>query len=251
MIGPRAPRLASRPVARAAPVGCRYSAPAVELEDIQQQPMAGEDFLARFRLRECPGCGYDLQGLPPEHVCPECGATYSTETLDLVGWSREGRMPGHWLWWRRRVVAFFFWLLCAGAAIAVYVTWGGAAAFIAQLVFFAVTMGFIRFLRGRWPDDYDNRWLIPTRGPVAIRPNGWLVEPGEASWDADFVFGTEVRDLTLRRCRTDVWEFGLLMVRPARSSWCDLTLVFHCSQDEADALATEIRRRIIDERRRD
>jgi len=33
----------------------------------------------------CPGCDYDLRGLPTEHECPECGLTYDRETLVWTG----------------------------------------------------------------------------------------------------------------------------------------------------------------------
>jgi len=29
-------------------------------------------------LERCPRCDYDLQGLPQEHRCPECGLAYDT-----------------------------------------------------------------------------------------------------------------------------------------------------------------------------
>lgn len=30
-------------------------------------------------LKQCPMCGYSLEGLPSEHKCPECGEAYDTD----------------------------------------------------------------------------------------------------------------------------------------------------------------------------
>jgi hypothetical protein len=47
--------------------------------------MAGE---AReiLRLHRCPGCNYDLTGLPAAHRCPECGFEYDETMFDLEAW---------------------------------------------------------------------------------------------------------------------------------------------------------------------
>ena len=38
-----------------------------------------------FRLEHCPQCAYDLTGLAPAGVCPECGGSYDTQTVELTG----------------------------------------------------------------------------------------------------------------------------------------------------------------------
>ena len=45
-----------------------------------------------LRLEQCPQCGYRLEGLPAEGVCPECGRAYEQTTIVLHGWSSGGRM---------------------------------------------------------------------------------------------------------------------------------------------------------------
>ena len=63
-----------------------------------------------LRLEHCPTCGYQLEGLPAEGVCPECGRSYDDKTLVLYGWSRgthERAMTGT----RRSVVGFVALLL--------------------------------------------------------------------------------------------------------------------------------------------
>jgi hypothetical protein len=38
----------------------------------------------------CIHCGYGLTGLPPEHVCPECGSAYTQQLIE------EYRRDPHW-----------------------------------------------------------------------------------------------------------------------------------------------------------
>ena len=40
-----------------------------------------------LRLDVCPGCAYQLEGLPPEGLCPECGRAYDQKTIILYGWA--------------------------------------------------------------------------------------------------------------------------------------------------------------------
>ena len=44
-----------------------------------------------LRLVICPRCGYSLQGLPDEGVCPECGRRYDPRTVVLFGWARGAK----------------------------------------------------------------------------------------------------------------------------------------------------------------
>ena len=41
-----------------------------------------------LRLERCPSCGYQLEGLPDEGTCPECGRQYNQSVVVLHGWGR-------------------------------------------------------------------------------------------------------------------------------------------------------------------
>ena len=43
--------------------------------------------------RRCAICAYDLRGLSPSGTCPECGSSYDSQTLVLLGWPGRTRNP--------------------------------------------------------------------------------------------------------------------------------------------------------------
>src|SRR3954462_6792739 len=58
-----------------------------------------------FRLERCPGCAYDLTGLPEAGVCPECGEGYDAGMIELTGVARGphvnvGNASPSYLRWR-------------------------------------------------------------------------------------------------------------------------------------------------------
>jgi hypothetical protein len=48
-----------------------------------------------LRLVICPACGYSLQGLPAEGVCPECGGPYDQSAIILHGWEQPHHANAH------------------------------------------------------------------------------------------------------------------------------------------------------------
>ena len=50
--------------------------------------MTSEPVIDPLRLSHCPGCGYALEGLPPEGTCPECGGVYRPGVIVLHGFGK-------------------------------------------------------------------------------------------------------------------------------------------------------------------
>jgi len=46
-------------------------------------------------MKDCPGCGYHLEGLPPVHVCPECGRPYDRDTYVLEAATRSTKASAY------------------------------------------------------------------------------------------------------------------------------------------------------------
>lgn len=42
--------------------------------------------------KRCPQCRYDLEGLEPHGICPECGQVYDKATIALVAWEFRWRV---------------------------------------------------------------------------------------------------------------------------------------------------------------
>jgi hypothetical protein len=76
-----------------------------------------------FPPEVCPICGYSLQGLPGQGICPECGKAYDSSELILHGWARGKHanlantrgtrfvlafLPGGWLLYLWFTAAFTF-----------------------------------------------------------------------------------------------------------------------------------------------
>lgn len=67
-----------------------------------------------LRVTIYPECFYNLQGLPEEGVCPECGQKYDQRAVVLYGWTPQEAAEhkrssvSRWFWWSALLVCFIF-----------------------------------------------------------------------------------------------------------------------------------------------
>ncbi len=186
------------------------------------------DPLARFRLRRCVNCHYDLVGLPPEHCCPECGEAYTRDTLLLVGWSGARFVGGTGMWFLRFLLYPMLVLLVtmlvwpAGLVLAAWFIWSQFIACANQRLL--VT-------------DAEIRRPAASRNKLKLLLDTACYPPS--------TLGRELRHVRLRRCRSDLWE--LLVHARSRQRFFtagSVRVVLLCDEDEARALAHELRLRI-------
>jgi hypothetical protein len=80
--------------------------------------MSGEtiDIPKSLQLDVCPFCGYSLNGLPAEGICPECGKRYDSSQIVLHGYGR-GDHENTATAKKSRI----FWLVLGPAAYLIYI----------------------------------------------------------------------------------------------------------------------------------
>ena len=112
-----------------------------------------------LRLVICPACGYSLEGLPAEGLCPECGGRYDQSAVILHGWARGAHAGIHngppWIF-----AAAVFWPLLLLWNARKYLGRGELPIF--ELFFAALWIAAIAWLL--W-----SRWTSPALGLVRVR----------------------------------------------------------------------------------
>ena len=134
------------------------------------------------RLSHCPGCGYALEGLPPEGICPECGGDYRQGLIILHGFG-TGLATGRT---RTAVTALVFNLVIVGFFAS---KWSRRGRFeLIDLLYPAVIVASTGWaLWKRFRSDMPGLvqiWLAPEGARQVNNPTAGAVEPGPATpWE--------------------------------------------------------------------
>lgn len=187
-----------------------------------------------LHLDVCPGCAYQLQGLPPEGVCPECGRAYDQRVVILYGWATGSKAD-------------------AGNAK----PWHAAALAAAPLVYCTLRLvrawsrgEFVRLaLFGLWAAAiawFLYRRFVTFRGPglTQVRLSEAGCVQADSTSEADEAEATpweKVEDVTLERAGDDLWRLRLASGKTwygSRTTFVDAEV--RCTDERASALGDRI-----------
>ena len=184
-------------------------------------------------LDVCPGCAYQLQGLPPEGVCPECGRPYDQNVVFLYGWARGSKAdPGNAKGWHALALAALPLLFCVAQVyrgfrrgdyirMVLYGTW---AAMIVALVWRRFTF--------RGPGLAQVR--LGAAGCVQADSTAEADAATPTAWD-------KVEAVTLERAGDELWHLRLA----GRASWWGSGTAYVDAEVKCgDARAEALRERI-------
>lgn len=151
-------------------------------------PPGSSTGLDPLRLVICPACGYSLEGLPSEGVCPECGGGYDQSAIILHGWALGSHANLSNLSPPRAVVtvvasAFFILLLLARSRqsaspvlLVVVAGWLGVMAVMLWRRFTATAPGLVRVrLSASGCAQNDQPGSSPDPIPLAWRAVGGVL----------------------------------------------------------------------------
>jgi hypothetical protein len=208
--------------------------------DPREQP----DPLAVFRVKRCLKCEYDLAGLPPDHACPECGETFSKDTLCLLGWEQLGQLPGNALWIVRWFWYIFLWVwLMESAARLGFRAIGGWWSWIVP--FSLVVGGAVllwRRIRTR-SERHERRWLVTHEALVTTDNLKSYPSEQEAPDSIQIQLDADSHQFKAGRRGPRTWEIRLVTAGTAVDPDAP-TIYLRCDDKEAHALAEELRRRV-------
>ncbi len=199
-----------------------------------------------LKLRRCPRCDYNLEGLPRSHICPECGFAYDASMFVLYGWPRRSDRPVLWrallsLAANLPVVIFLFYLAFATPRFSV---WPGSLVIpllVALYLFWAVT--WIQKRRLRIAGIGMIQLCFSSSGAGARFGKG---KPHFIPWRRfrDFRFRRAGRGAWRLRLSCGLWRELLTVPFVRRVEPHKVSAIIECSRREAALIRSEIRRRL-------
>lgn len=197
-----------------------------------------------LRLNICPKCKYDLSGLPIAHNCPECGFAYSEDFFDVQGCSWDLRTG-----FSSKLLFIIFIVIVIGIAIVLVYWWYGLFNYgdlLKSLISLVAISGVVLF----------TRYMIQNSPPVykTFTHEGMLVNVGNDLVTCDWC---EVKSFEIAKSRLGYWRL-LIQHRPLsirqsfmkQGAFARVDMKLECTDDEAEAIRTELQRRIDDARQK-
>jgi hypothetical protein len=163
--------------------------------------------------------------------------------LQLLGWSHVAHVPGTGLWWLHLVVYTLMWsagLVLLGP-LAALSGWG----WLLILLYLLAGVLLIRRARRHAAIGGNSRLLIgETQAIQLLGPTPFFLRHRTLA-GLEIPFGSVLRRLDTRRRQANLWEFRLhsgpyISFTVAKTT----TLLLRCTDEEARALAHELRLRI-------
>lgn len=186
-----------------------------------------------LRLDVCPGCAYQLEGLPPEGVCPECGRAYDQKTVILYGWAAGSKAdPGNARPWHAAALLALPLAYCVARGVR---AWGKGQSF--RVVFFAALVVAIAW--GLW-----RRFTSFEPGLAQVRLSDAGCVQADTTKEADEATPTpwvKVEQVKLERAGEGAWR---LRLAGKASRWGGGNAYVDAEVNCTDARAAALRERI-------
>jgi len=191
-----------------------------------------------FPPEVCPICGYSLEGLPGEGICPECGNRYDSSELILHGWAHGQHATAA----NSRGGGFFFSMLPGFAIVYLWFVTGFS---VMRWVFAAIwifTVGF-NLMRRRTTDHpggiqirMSRRGIVQINDLASLREHPQLAHSSRIEWKKLKLQKLQVRRdgrIRLRFRRNRPWWMPSEDVYPIDAE-------LNCSAEQAGLLRQKI-----------
>lgn len=201
--------------------------------------MMADDPRVILRLDICPICKYDLSGLPIAHTCPECGLVYTEDFFDIQGCSWDFRKGFSSILFSIMIVIFFA-IVIAFWRFRLF----NYGELLKALFCLAGISGLVLYVRYKHQKPPLLQRTFTNEGMLVVREN----ELALCDW-------CEVKSFALTKSPLGHWRLNIqqrhLSFRETlkkQDAFVQTDIKLDCTDDEAEAIRSEINRRIEDAR---